>query len=121
MSLLDFSGTTFFSLFSRSAVASSVLDGSVERDVAALNGTLMQAGDITLAGHTGKEFDIESTEGDQVATYRIYWVPPRLYHLIYSRPKGGPLSADAKRFFDSFSFQPGSEGGPDIPTSDPTQ
>jgi len=101
--------------------AEEVLDGSRDRDLADLNGTLMQEGAITLAGYAGKEFDIVSIEGDEVVTYRIYWVPPRLYHLIYSRPKGAPLSADAKRFFDSFSFQKTSNGGPDVPVADPAQ
>jgi len=90
--------------------AEAIFDGCRKRDLTGMNGTLIEDGAITLGGYAGRAFSIDSDEIRATVTYRMYWIRPRLYQLVYSRPKGVPLSADAKRFLDSFSFQLTSSG-----------
>jgi hypothetical protein len=64
------------------------------------------------AGFEGREFSADSTEKGASVTDRMYWVPPRLYQVIYTRRKGAPLAGDGERFLNSFSFQLSPTGRP---------
>jgi hypothetical protein len=82
-----------------------LLDGGRTGAISNLNGTLTEEHPVKLAGYTGREFTADSTEKGATVTDRIFWVPPRLYQVIYTRRKGEPLTADGKKFLDSFSLQ----------------
>jgi hypothetical protein len=82
--------------------AEEIFDRCRNLDLTGMHGTLAEEHKITLAGQVGREFSIDWTEKGASETYRLYWVRPRLYQINYSRRFGVPLSADAKRFLDSF-------------------
>ncbi len=88
-----------------------LLEGARNGAVASLNGTLIEEHKITLGGYAGREFTAESAEKDATVTYRIYWAPPCLYIVIYTRRHGAPLSKDGQKFLDSFHLK--SDGGSD--------
>src|ERR687888_109605 len=60
----------------------------------------------TAVGHPGKEFTGDSTS-PQAATFtaRVYWVAPRLYQVLYIRPKTTAApSENGQKFLDSFQL-----------------
>ena len=82
--------------------------GAVEK----VNGRVTSEKALTMNGHPGKEFsgDGISQEADSSGkrqeftfTMRVYWVVPRLYQVLYIRPKTtAPPSEDGLKFLDSF-------------------
>src|SRR5437763_10204009 len=63
-------------------------DGAVRN----VNGKVTSEHAITIDGHPGKEFTGDGTSPDaskQEGTFtaRVYWVNPRLYQMLYVRPK----------------------------------
>jgi len=88
-----------------------LLDGGRTGAISNINGTLTEEHAVKLAGYSGKEFSADSAEKGATVTDRIFWVPPRLYQVIYTRRKGGPLAGDGQKFLDSFSLAPSAAGG----------
>lgn len=62
--------------------------------------------ELSLNGHPGQETVIEDDAPDgSIYLIRNYWVkPPRLYGVEFFRPKSHNLSANAKKFLDSFKI-----------------
>ena len=65
-------------------------------------GRLLADEDISLDGFTGRQIRVE--KGKKVWTLRAYVVKERLYQLMTTESKGKEESAEAKKFFRSFSF-----------------
>jgi hypothetical protein len=82
-------------------------DGALQN----VNGKVKSEKPLTMNGHPGKEFSGEGTASEggkqQEATFtaRVYWVPPRLYQVLYVSPKSssGP-SENGQKFLDSFQL-----------------
>lgn len=105
------------------ADAGELLENAKAGAVGNVNGKIIEEKDITMAGHPGKEFVGEgvSPEGEGAAakpspgaaareheatfTARIYWVSPRLYQVLYVRPKGSAISENGRKFLDSFQLK----------------
>jgi hypothetical protein len=92
---LDLDGENKMKLF-----LDGVRDGQVNSDKP---GKLVDERAISLGGHPGREFLIESPE--DVTTSRIYMVGSRLYQLFFVTPPGFKDSEKrGQRFFDSFKL-----------------
>ena len=89
-----------------------LLNNARDGAVRTVNGKVTSEKAITMNGHPGKEFSGEgiSQEADSSGkrqeftfTERIYWVVPRLYQVLYIRPKTTAApSDDGQKFLDSF-------------------
>ncbi|HEX3560352.1 MAG TPA: hypothetical protein VHU19_14185 [Pyrinomonadaceae bacterium] len=77
-------------------------DGAVQN----VNGKVTNEKPITMDGHPGKEFSGESsTPQEATFTARVYWVAPRLYQVLYIRPKTTSApSENGQKFLDSFQL-----------------
>ncbi len=81
-------------------------DGAVNN----VHGTVTSEHSITIDGHPGKEFTgngISPDDPKQEGTFtaRVYWVNPRLYQVLYVRPKtDATASEDGQKFLDSFKL-----------------
>ncbi|HST54181.1 MAG TPA: hypothetical protein VLJ61_19390 [Pyrinomonadaceae bacterium] len=81
-------------------------DGAVQN----VHGHVTSEHAITIDGHPGKEFTGDGTSPDaskQEGTFtaRVYWVNPRLYQVLYVRPKTTSApSEDGQKFLDSFKL-----------------
>src|SRR5262249_1443178 len=60
---------------------------------------------VKLANYSGREFSADATAKGATVTDRILWATPRLYQVIYERPKGSPIGADGQKFLDSFNVE----------------
>jgi hypothetical protein len=84
----------------------SARDGAVQN----VHGTVTSERDITIDGHPGKEFTGNGTSPDdpkQEASFtaRVYWVNPKLYQVLYVRPKTASApSENGQKFLDSFKL-----------------
>ena len=88
-------------------------DGALQN----VSGKVTSEKPLTMNGHPGKEFsgDGVSPEADssgkhQEATFtaRVFWVPPRLYQVLYVRPKTTSApSENGQKFLDSFQLTGG--------------
>jgi len=78
------------------------LDGGRTGAIASFNGALTEEHPVKLANYTGREFSADATAKGATVTDRILWATPRLYQVIYERPKGLPIGADGQKFLDSF-------------------
>ena len=81
-------------------------DGAVRN----VNGKVTSEHAITIDGHPGKEFTGDGTSPDDAKqegtfTARVYWVNPRLYQVLYVRPKTSSApSENGQKFLDSFKL-----------------
>jgi hypothetical protein len=57
---------------------------------------------IALNGHAGRSVTLETE--DVVFYSLVYIAGKRLYQVMYGLQKGGSLSADARKFLDSFKI-----------------
>lgn len=90
----------------QNADAEGLLDKARDGAVRNVNGTVTSEKSVTMNGHPGKEFNGESTT-PQPATFtaRIYWVSPRLYQVLYIRPKSAAAASEnGQKFLDSFQL-----------------
>ncbi len=76
-------------------------DGAIRN----VNGKLTSERAVTLNGAPGKEFVGEATT-PQAGTFtaRIYWAKPRLYQVLYVRPKSAAASTNGEKFLASFQL-----------------
>jgi hypothetical protein len=93
------------------------LDNGRAGAIASINGALTEEHPIKLASYPGREFSADAKDKDVTVTARIYWAPPRVYQVIYERPKGAPIAGDGKRFLDSFSIEPAPPTTPSTTTT----
>jgi hypothetical protein len=81
-------------------------DGAVQD----IHGKVTSEHAITIDGHPGKEFTGDGTSPDDAKqegtfTARVYWVNPRLYQVLYVRPKSTSAPSDnGQKFLDSFKL-----------------
>ena len=77
-------------------------DGAVQN----VGGKVTSEKPITMNGHPGKEFTGDSTSPQEATfTARVYWVAPRLYQVLYIRPKTTAApSENGRKFLDSFQL-----------------
>src|SRR5262252_3955513 len=88
------------------------LDNGRAGAIASFNGALTEEHPLKLSNYSGREFSADAKNKDATVTDRIYWAPPRVYQVIYERPKGTPLTGDGKKFLDSFSIEPVTPNAP---------
>jgi hypothetical protein len=75
-----------------------------------VHGTVTNEHAITIDGHPGKEFTGTGTSPNNpnqegTFTARVYWVNPRLYQVLYVRPKSDAApTEDGQKFLDSFKL-----------------
>ena len=93
------------------------LDNGRAGAIASFNGALTEEHPLKLSNYSGREFSADAKNKDATVTDRIYWAPPRVYQVIYERPKGTPIAGDGKRFLDSFSIEPAPPAAPQPPAS----
>ncbi|HEX8846398.1 MAG TPA: hypothetical protein VF791_17255 [Pyrinomonadaceae bacterium] len=73
-----------------------------------VSGKITSERSITLNGKPGKEFVGDATRPQEgTMTVRIYWVSPRIYTVIYIRPKGAAASENGEKFLNSFQLTGG--------------
>lgn len=90
----------------RSADPEGLLDKARDGAVQNVNGKVTSEKAVTMNGHPGKEFSGESTTPQEATfTARVYWVAPRLYQVLYIRPKTASApSENGQKFLDSFQL-----------------
>jgi len=93
------------------------LDNGRAGAIASFNGALTEEHPLKLSNYSGREFSADAKNKDATVTDRIYWAPPRVYQVIYERPKGTPIAGDGKKFLDSFSIEPAPPASPQPATS----
>jgi hypothetical protein len=82
---------------------SAKLDAAVDGMVASVNGKLIRAYDIQLAGkYSGREVKAQLPNNAGIIVARIYLVRQRFYELLVTGPQSWVTSADANKFLDSF-------------------
>lgn len=72
-----------------------------------MEGTLISKNPIQLGNHVGRDVIVDTRApfvGQVTRRLRLYWANGRLYLLIWEGPQGESGSADAMRFFDSFTL-----------------
>ncbi|MDD5005223.1 MAG: hypothetical protein PHS93_01805 [Candidatus Omnitrophica bacterium] len=67
-----------------------------------IQGKLVSESPISLKGNPGKEFIIESGNGEIVVKARVFLVKQRFYELMVTTSKQKSTSFDIKKFLDSF-------------------
>jgi len=93
------------------------LDNGRAGAIASFNGALTEEHPLKLSNYSGREFSADAKDKDATVTDRIYCAPPRVYQVIFERPKGTPIAGDGKRFLDSFSIEPAPPASPQPATS----
>ena len=93
------------------------LDNGRAGAIASFNGALTEEHPLKLSNYSGREFSADAKNKDATVTDRIYWAPPRVYQVIYERPKGTPIAGDGKKFLDSFSIELAPPASPQPATS----
>ena len=88
-------------------------DGALQN----VSGKVTSEKPLTMNGHPGKEFsgdgispEADSSGKHQEATFtaRVFWVPPRLYQVLYVRPKTASApSENGQKFLESFQLTGG--------------
>ena len=93
----------------RSADPEMLLNRARDGAVQNVNGKVTSEKAITMSGHPGKEFTGDSTSPQEATfTARVYWVAPRLYQVLYIRPKTTAApSENGQKFLDSFQLTGG--------------
>ena len=80
------------------------LDTMVQGAVIGAKGKLLGQKKITLAGHSGREFEASVLNGAGTLKGRAFLVKGRIYLVMVLSPKGREDAANSARFFDSFKF-----------------
>ena len=90
----------------RNADPEGLLDKARDGAVQNVNGKVTSEKAVTMNGHPGKEFSGESTTPQEATfTARVYWDAPRLYQVLYIRPKTASApSENGQKFLDSFQL-----------------
>lgn len=109
---LDNGGDAYFvgySEYPSSAFASrdpeKLLDGARDGAVNNIQGEVTEEHPISLSGYTGREVTGKSTSQNISFTYRFYLANPRLYMAFYYKYGDQPLTADGRKFLDSFQIK----------------
>ena len=88
-----------------SAQPEALLDGAQQGAISNVKGEVTSQRSITLNGNPGREIVGTSPEQNVGFTARVYLAKPRMYMLVYTQyDKSKPISADGKRFLDSFQI-----------------
>jgi hypothetical protein len=88
----------------------TLLNNARDGAVGNVHGTVTSEHAITIDGHPGKEFTGNGVSPDDpkqegTFTARVYWVNPRLYQVLYVRPKTDAApTEDGQKFLDSFKL-----------------
>lgn len=82
-----------------------LLNGAQQGAISNVQGEVTSQRQITINGHTGREIIGISPSKNIGFAARVYLVRPRMYMLLYTQyDKSKPISADGKRFLDSFQL-----------------
>jgi len=81
-----------------------LLDGGVDGAVTNVQGNLVSKTTISLDGHPGREFTIESDAQQVTVKGRIFLVDNRLYQVIVVIAEGGSFESETAKFLDSFTL-----------------
>jgi hypothetical protein len=88
-----------------SAEPETLLDGAQQGAISNVKGEVTSQRSITLNGNPGREIVGTSPAQNVGFTARVYLAKPRMYMLVYTQyDKTKPISADGKRFLDSFQI-----------------
>lgn len=88
-----------------SAEPETLLDGAQQGAISNVKGEVTSQRSITLNGNPGREIVGTSPAQNVGFTARVYLAKPRMYMLVYTQyDKSKPISADGKRFLDSFQI-----------------
>ena len=80
-----------------------LLDGAQQGAISNVKGEVTSQRSITLNGHPGREIVGTSPAQNIGFTARVFLAKPRMYMLVYTQyDTSKPVSADGKRFLDSF-------------------
>jgi len=90
-----------------SAEPEALLDGAQQGAISNVNGEVTSQRPITVAGNPGREIVGTSPSQNIGFTARVILAKPRMYMLVYTQyDKSKPISADGKRFLESFQITP---------------
>jgi hypothetical protein len=82
-----------------------LLDGAQQGAISNVKGEVTSQRPIMLNGHTGREIVGTSPAQNIGFTARVILAKPRMYMLVYTQyDKSKPISADGKKFLDSFQI-----------------
>ena len=82
-----------------------MLDGAQRGAISNVKGEVTSQRKITIDGNPGREIIGTSPSRNIGFTARVFLVRPRMYMLVYTQyDKSKPISADGKRFLDSFQL-----------------
>lgn len=80
-----------------------LMDGAQKGAISTVQGEVTSQRPITVNGHPGREIVGTSPSKNIGFTARVILARPRMYMLVYTQyDKSKPISADGKRFLDSF-------------------
>jgi hypothetical protein len=82
-----------------------LLDGARDGAVNNIQGEVTEEHPISLSGYTGREVTGKSTSQNISFTYRFFLANPRLYMAFYYKYGDQPLTADGRKFLDSFQIE----------------
>jgi hypothetical protein len=81
-----------------------VLQGAQDGAVSNSKSRLVTDQPVTLNGHPGREYKMESQDGKYAATGRVYLVANRLYQLLVVAPEDKPQPENVAKFLESFTL-----------------
>jgi hypothetical protein len=82
-----------------------LLNNAQQGAISNVKGEVTSQRSITLNGHPGREIVGTSPSQNIGFTARVFLAQPRMYMLVYTQyDKDKPISADGKRFLDSFQI-----------------
>ena len=79
-----------------------VFRGAREAVVAHLKGKLRKEAPLQIASYSGREWEIETVERQEIARIRMYVVGSRTYMLFVALPVSGSEDQEGRRFLESF-------------------
>jgi hypothetical protein len=82
-----------------------ILNGAQQGAISNIKGEVTSQRSITIDGHPGREIVGTSPEQNIGFTARVYLAKPRIYMVVYTQyDKSKPVSADGKKYLDSFKL-----------------
>ncbi len=82
-----------------------LMDGAQTGAISTVQGEVTSQRQITVNGHPGREIIGTSSSKNIGFTARVILARPRMYMLVYTQyDKSKPISADGKRFMESFQI-----------------